>query len=529
MTKLLRRNKKLVSICKNLIASFPELIKVLFGKQDNNLLLSSLNYFISMTTNIQTKINNTYSSIFWYTFYILINLILVNVVIVVVLKHFALKDIDKQKLFFSNLRKEKKDILYNMLSKDKQTKIAVQVCLQNNWSKKKSSVFSVNTLYLESTWFKQFRTHFNITDDTLNSSFFIFHESSRIRKTCIYLTTSKYWNPTFLCVILLSSLTLIFDSPIASSYTKYILSLINNCILFAFLFELICLTISNGLLFPPSGHLQQLGNCIDTFLVFSVIVSKLVQLSGSSSMGSIVRLLRTFRLIRPLRLVLRSSRSTRKLMEAVSLSISSVGYTFLILCVYLFIFSLLSLEMFNQNNTNSTIEQDFNYDNIFNSLFTNFEALTLSSWTEKLYYFYLKQINGTATLTQKQFALFYFLQNYNKKQKLNIFYYLPKWKPFLLFEVVLLVIIAIIVDTFLLQSRRKSIISTFEYKQVEFLAWCLEKRFHTERIPKILKNIIHKEYLQVHDIAEREATYQVKQIFTSVKTLQHVFRNKLKT
>lgn len=125
------------------------------------------------------------------------------------------------------------------------------------------------------------------------------------------------------------------------------------------------------------------------YLDGSVVLLSLVELAfldggGSLSAFRTVRIFRTFRVLRVARL-LRSLQSMQIIIGVIGRSIGSFVYLALLLLLFIFIYSLLGMQMFGgQFNFTDGVPRG-NFDSFHNAFVTVFIVLTMENWQVVLY------------------------------------------------------------------------------------------------------------------------------------------------
>ena len=86
---------------------------------------------------------------------------------------------------------------------------------------------------------------------------------------------------------------------------------------------------------------------VDAFNIFDliIVISSLVEISISTSSKGIISALRAFRLLRLIKLA-RSNHTLRCLLDSMAHTVKAIGNFAVILCIFIYVFSLLGMEMF---------------------------------------------------------------------------------------------------------------------------------------------------------------------------------------
>ena len=134
------------------------------------------------------------------------------------------------------------------------------------------------------------------------------------------------------------------------------------------------------------SYLNDKMNYLDGSVVILSIVELVFLSDGSSSLSAFrtVRIFRTFRVLRVARL-LRTLQSMQVIISVISRSISSFVYIALLLLLFVFIYSLLGMQIFGGRfNFDDGLPRG-NYDTFNSSFVTVFQVLTMENWQDILY------------------------------------------------------------------------------------------------------------------------------------------------
>lgn len=124
-------------------------------------------------------------------------------------------------------------------------------------------------------------------------------------------------------------------------------------------------------------------NIFDSFVV-SISIVELSLGTGSSNLSALrsIRILRAFRVLRITRLI-RSLNYMKIVMSVVSSVITEFVYIFMLLVLFIFIYTLLGLQLFGgQLYPESITGIRQNFDTFFNAFFSVFQILTVENWND---------------------------------------------------------------------------------------------------------------------------------------------------
>ncbi|KAK3241741.1 mitochondrial thiamine pyrophosphate transporter [Cymbomonas tetramitiformis] len=165
-----------------------------------------------------------------------------------------------------------------------------------------------------------------------------------IRKLCIAVVLSSYFEGFILSLIVLSSITLSMDSPTLDedSVLKKLLGHLDKTFNIIFLMELILKVMTYGWIMHPGSYLWDSWNVLDLFIV-TASLPDLILGEGSLSALSSVRLLRA---LRPLRTISRI-KGMQVVVEAILKSIPTVIIVMLFGLFEYFVFAILGVQLFS--------------------------------------------------------------------------------------------------------------------------------------------------------------------------------------
>ncbi|GBG32331.1 Sodium channel protein type 1 subunit alpha [Hondaea fermentalgiana] len=253
------------------------------------------------------------------------------------------------------------------------------------------------TLFQMMTGGAQWPIYYSILESSMGSTAPIF-----------FLTFGHAWFKGFiLFVVMLSSVSLTLESPARppTGLLEVVLEVSDMIFLAVFTLEFGVKVIAYGFVLPSESYLRSGWNWLD----FVVLIVSYVGLAGSG--GSASRVLRTGRILRPLRMINRNE-GLKIIVDALLRAAQPVSYTILLLLVYFFTFGLVGMEAFmglfwrcNDASvadraacTGHFVDADsgillprvwapppFGFDSIGDAFATLIETVSLKGWPEKLY------------------------------------------------------------------------------------------------------------------------------------------------
>ncbi|CAK9013399.1 Muscle calcium channel subunit alpha-1 (MDL-alpha-1) [Durusdinium trenchii] len=227
-----------------------------------------------------------------------------------------------------------------------------------------------------------------------------------VRMRLYYWSDHKAFEAAIIGAIVGSSVFLTLESPSLSQNDalQRTMEIADTFFLVVFTVEFVIKVSALGLMLPKYAYLKNAWNRLD----FAVLVVSYLSISGVG--GSAGRMLRIGRILRPLRMINRND-GLRVIVDALLRALRPVSYTLMLLAVYFFGFGIIGMEFFmglfwrcNDPSVVSRAEcvgnfvssrgvlqprvwrnQPFSFDSIGESLCTLFETVALKGWPEKLY------------------------------------------------------------------------------------------------------------------------------------------------
>lgn len=193
---------------------------------------------------------------------------------------------------------------------------------------------------------------------------------------------SKYMSSVMIVLVLINTWCLASDHYGINSHHAYILQTINNTLTYIFAVELFFRIISYGIY----EFCRDKMNFFDTIVVILSLVELTAFSNSKTSTFSAFRAIRIFKVFRVLRVVriLRYLESMGQIISAVSKSVSNFIYLFLLLALFLIIFSLLGMQIFGGE---FSFEQGLprgNFDSFHWAFVTTFILLSTENWNDIL-------------------------------------------------------------------------------------------------------------------------------------------------
>ncbi|KAJ9468458.1 Sodium channel protein 60E [Diplonema papillatum] len=245
-------------------------------------------------------------------------------------------------------------------------------------------------------------------------SLFIFGSESRVRLFVCFMVRHPLFEKIILVFILSSSMIMIAENPrqAATGSWASFLEISNYVFTGIFTLEMVMKIVAFGLIFDEGdsepAYLKEKWNILDG----SIVVLAILSLSLNSYDFSELKVLRTFRALRPLRVISRN-RGLRMVVSALLRSISSIGNVAIVTLIVFLVFGILGVQLFAgkmyfctdasvstraactgqyaDGDTGLLKDRSWrtgtfsNFDNVGQAILTLFEVATLELWTTIMY------------------------------------------------------------------------------------------------------------------------------------------------
>eukprot|EP00002_Diphylleia_rotans_P018406 TRINITY_DN3563_c0_g1_i4.p1 TRINITY_DN3563_c0_g1~~TRINITY_DN3563_c0_g1_i4.p1 ORF type:complete len:1670 (+),score=301.84 TRINITY_DN3563_c0_g1_i4:113-5122(+) len=180
-------------------------------------------------------------------------------------------------------------------------------------------------------------------EEITGNAFGVFSAKSRFRKLCHKIVCHRYFDSTMLVFIIISSLSLALYTPSLdpNSLLGRVLDIMNIVFTAIFLVEMLLKLIAFECIFGKSAYFQDAWNILDAMVVFISLLS----LFATSGNLSSLRVLRTFRAVRPLRLLNRNQ-GLKIIINAIILSLPSIFNVIAVSLLFWIMFAILGVQLF---------------------------------------------------------------------------------------------------------------------------------------------------------------------------------------
>ncbi|OMJ68109.1 hypothetical protein SteCoe_34530 [Stentor coeruleus] len=207
-----------------------------------------------------------------------------------------------------------------------------------------------------------------------------------IWEKCIFpvsvIMKSKHISTIMIILVLINTGCLASDHYGITDRHSYILQTINNILTYIFAVELFLRCITYGFY----EFCRDKMNYFDTIVVVLSLIELVAFSNSKTSTFSAFRAIRVFRIFRVLRVVriLRYLESMGQIIRAVSKSLSNFMYLFLLLALFLIIFSLLGMQIFGGEFSFPQGLPRGNFDSFHWAFVTTFILLSTENWNDIL-------------------------------------------------------------------------------------------------------------------------------------------------
>jgi hypothetical protein len=197
-----------------------------------------------------------------------------------------------------------------------------------------------------------------------------------MRKKVLLFVSRPLYDNAMLIIVLINTVIMSMNGLVDTDQSPY--SDMNTIFTYVFAVDLFLKIFAYGIDF-----FTDIMNLFDSFVV-GISIVELSFGSGGSNLSALraVRILRAFRVLRITRLI-RSLSYMRIVMSVVSSIITEFVYIFMLLALFMFIYTLLGMQIFGGQflpESVTGIRQSF--DSFFDAFFTVFQVLTVENWND---------------------------------------------------------------------------------------------------------------------------------------------------
>jgi hypothetical protein len=183
--------------------------------------------------------------------------------------------------------------------------------------------------------------------------------------------------------VLLNTIVMSIDHYGIPSETEDILNVCNSYFTNIFIFEMSIKLLGLGIKKYCSDRMNYLDGFVVLISIFEIIYTASSDGANMSTFATI-RVFRTFRVFRIARL-LRALQSMQTILGVIGRSYKSFIYITLLMCVFIFIFSLLGMQIYGGRFDYEDGKPRGNFDSFSIAAITVFQVLTMENWIAVLY------------------------------------------------------------------------------------------------------------------------------------------------
>nr|AIJ29365.1 voltage-gated T-type calcium channel [Trichoplax adhaerens] len=241
-----------------------------------------------------------------------------------------------------------------------------------------------------------------------NHSLLILPKENRFRKWCKNVVKNPYFDRIILVVIIFNCVTLAMERPgiDPNSMERHFLNLMVIIFTFIFTSEMIIKVLALGLVTGDKSYLRNGWNVLDLLLVIISWVDLIITYTGgASNILGVLRILRGFRTLRPLRVINRAP-GLKLVVQTLFSSLKAIGNIVIICVAFFVIFGILGVQLFSgkfyyckatddvENKTQCVeqyglsewVNRPYNFDDLVNASLSLFVISSKDGWMDITYH-----------------------------------------------------------------------------------------------------------------------------------------------
>jgi len=373
----------------NFLVAMLTVFQCLTGENWNDVLYNSM------------TVTNEWAVLYFLILTIIGNFVLLNLFLAILLSNFS--DIEPPDYSYNSIKSSLMEVFgYS----SKSSKVAPQATTQ-----KQGMAFATTREFsIASVANAQAEEQTDLQQDDVKilegNSLMIFSTSNPIRLSLQTVVQQIWFENVILFFIMLSSISLAMDEPIlsADSDLKQGLNYAEYVFVSVFAVELVMKVIVHGLLFGADAYLRDLWNLLDAFIV----ATSLASMTNSANLD-FLRILRTFRAMRPLRTIKRAP-GLKCVVDAILGCVPSFINIVLVSSLVYLVFAIMGVQLWagkfwycndatmsGVSTCTGTFQLDgvttnrkwinapMNFDNVGNGMLTLFEVASLELWLDVMH------------------------------------------------------------------------------------------------------------------------------------------------
>ncbi|XP_078343776.1 voltage-dependent L-type calcium channel subunit alpha-1D-like isoform X1 [Oculina patagonica] len=180
------------------------------------------------------------------------------------------------------------------------------------------------------------------------NTMFIFSPENRFRRLCHRIVNLRHFDNFMLVIIMLSSITIAIEDPLHDhSKRNEVLMYFDYVFTAIFALEVIVKIVDVGIILHKGAYFRDWWNVIDALVVSFNMASLILEQTDTSGNGrSLVKALRVFRVLRPFKGV-HKIKKLQAVFRCMWYSVKNVANILMITGLFLFIFAVMGVQLFN--------------------------------------------------------------------------------------------------------------------------------------------------------------------------------------
>ena len=147
----------------------------------------------------------------------------------------------------------------------------------------------------------------------------------------------------------------------------------------------------------PRLYFSDSWNIFDLIIIIGSVASIFISANTSLAIKGVITILRSFRILRLLRLIKRGN-SLRLIFNTFVITLHSLANIGGLLLLFIFMYSILGMIVFGQVKRNDPMNSYINFENFYNSYMTLFVVATGDSWDKIMQAFAIENTPSTPCL-----------------------------------------------------------------------------------------------------------------------------------
>jgi hypothetical protein len=198
---------------------------------------------------------------------------------------------------------------------------------------------------------------------------------NKLRAFLFSIQESKWFENVTTCCIIANTLVLMvrwYEEP-------YIVEFMNEILNYIFTAVFIIEAVIKIIAIAPRVYFSDGWNIFDTIIIMGSFVSIFISANTSLEIKGVITILRSFRILRLLRLIKRGN-SLRLIFNTFVITLHSLANIGGLLLLFIFMYSILGMILFGTVKRNGPLNDYLNFENFNNAYLTLFVVATGDSW-----------------------------------------------------------------------------------------------------------------------------------------------------